>query len=440
MSQPHDPFSLFDDGQTTVIRPRPGGQGPAEPVRAPAAPPGDGAAVEPAFATGRNPLVRAAGPLLALASRLTAHADPGDIEGLRQRVIEALRRYEEQATAERVEPLAVRSGHYALCALIDDLILNTPWGSHGAWKERSLSGTFHNDRAAGNRFFDLAERMERDPARFVDVLELMYVCLALGFQGRFRGGRREASSLAEVRERLYAAVRAHRPPVERELSPRWRGMAAAHRPVGAAVPTWVIGVVAAAILGLVYIGFHFKLGGYADQLNQVLATLPPQGEVRLARAGEAAPVPSPAAPRILPEIEQVLAGEIEARLVEATEDAQTVMVRLRNQGLFPSGGVQVTDRYRPILERLGATLDQYAGRVLVVGHSDSVPVSKSARFASNWELSEARAAAVAEILATTLSEPERLRVEGRAETQPLAPNDTEEGRAQNRRVEVMLIK
>lgn len=127
-------------------------------------------------------------------------------------------------------------------------------------------------------------------------------------------------------------------------------------------------------------------------------------------------------------------------MIGATEDAQTVLVRLRNQGLFASGSAEVAGPYGPILQRLAAVLERHPGRILVIGHSDNVPIRNSTRFASNWELSQARARAVATLLADHLSDPDRLQVDGRADTQPLAPNDTPEGRAQNRRVEVVLVK
>jgi type VI secretion system protein ImpK len=75
--------------------------------------------------------------------------------------------------------------------------------------------------------------------------------------------------------------------------------------------------------------------------------------------------------------------------------------------------------------------------VLITGHTDNQPI-RSLRYPSNWDLSKARADAVKAVLAQTVR-PERLRAEGRADSEPVAPNDTPQGRAQNRRVELTLF-
>ena len=100
----------------------------------------------------------------------------------------------------------------------------------------------------------------------------------------------------------------------------------------------------------------------------------------------------------------------------------------------PLGG-----RHRDFRSRLGAAeaIDEVPGEVLVVGHSDNTPI-RSVRFPSNWHLSTARAEAVSERLSRNI-QGRRLRAEGRAESEPIAPNDSAEGRARNRRVDVHVL-
>jgi type VI secretion system protein ImpK len=76
------------------------------------------------------------------------------------------------------------------------------------------------------------------------------------------------------------------------------------------------------------------------------------------------------------------------------------------------------------------------GQVLITGHTDSVPI-RSARFPSNWHLSQERAKSVLQLLGDTVA-PARLSAEGRADSEPVAPNDTKENKARNRRVEITL--
>ena len=196
-----NPFSEPDDSDRTIIRPVPGGRrsvSPPMPEPAatapsrPAAPVTDGAEQ---VAMAVSPLVAAAGPLLQLLARLrnTAHQpDPGD---LRERATQAMRAFEQQARDAGVALDLLRPAHYALCASLDDVVLNTPWGSTGIWDARSLVSTFHQEVRSGERFFDLLAQMRQNPGKFLPVVELMYLCMSLGFQGRYRLSPRGQSYL-----------------------------------------------------------------------------------------------------------------------------------------------------------------------------------------------------------------------------------------------------
>ena len=120
----------------------------------------------------------------------------------------------------------------------------------------------------------------------------------------------------------------------------------------------------------------------------------------------------------------------------ASEDAQRATVRVHG-GVFGSGKAAANLQYLLILEQIGTALSDEPGQVLVVGHTDGI---RSARaLPVELGLSQARAEAVAEVLAAQLGGSERLATDGRADTEPLAPNDTAEG-ARNRRVEIILVK
>ena len=92
----------------------------------------------------------------------------------------------------------------------------------------------------------------------------------------------------------------------------------------------------------------------------------------------------------------------------------------------------------PLLEKVAQTLDKEPKEIMVVGHSDSVPLRSQVRFKSNHDLSVQRAQSVAGVLAPQLADPDRLVVEGRGPDDPIADNKTAEGRAQNRRVDILL--
>ena len=114
-----------------------------------------------------------------------------------------------------------------------------------------------------------------------------------------------------------------------------------------------------------------------------------------------------------------------------------VIVRLAGITLFEPGQAAVRAEFQPLIERIAAVLEQEGGAVKVVGHTDNVPI-RTARFPSNVELSQARAKAVGDMLKTKLTKPDRISFEGKGADTPIAPNATPAGRAQNRRVEILI--
>lgn len=133
-----------------------------------------------------------------------------------------------------------------------------------------------------------------------------------------------------------------------------------------------------------------------------------------------------------------LKPEIDAGLVTVKDEADRSVVLLRGDGLFASGSTVVRDRYEPVINRIAQAMNNVSGKILVVGYSDNIPI-RSARFASNYELSLDRARAVQKQLQENLSQPERVKAEGRGDASPLVPNNTPENRARNRRVEITLL-
>src|SRR5215471_19264545 len=202
-----NPFAEPEETEKTVIRPNPGSRraAPAERSPMPDAPPPPLPASDPTVAasidrTGINPLVAAASVLLGLASRVRGTVSQRDVEGLRDRVVRELKAFEAKASATGLPRELLRSAHYALSATIDDLVLSTPWGAQSSWAKRSMVSTFHNEVVGGERFYEILNQLHKNPGRSADVLELMYVCLALGFEGRLRVTGRGTSEHSRVRE------------------------------------------------------------------------------------------------------------------------------------------------------------------------------------------------------------------------------------------------
>jgi type VI secretion system protein ImpK len=440
-----NPFGEPDETEKTIIRPSPGGRRPVPTERtvvpdvgreAPQAP------TDPAVAAvltrdGLNPVVAAASVLLGLASRIRGTATQKDVEGLRDRVVRELKTFEANASATGLPRELVRTAHYALSATVDDLVLSTPWGSQSSWAKRSMVSTFHNEVVGGERFYEILNQLHKNPGRSADVLELMYICLALGFEGRLRVTGRGTSEHSRVREGVYRTLRERRGDFERDLSPHWRGIAAGHRPLTSYIPTWVIAVATAALLMLMFMGFTYALSD-ASSGSDWLVGLQPVGTVAIDRP-EAAPPPEP--PIIVPNVfTKFLEPEIKEGLVTVDENAQRILVRISGEGMFASGSDQLDPEFVPIMERIGKALESQPGRAVITGHTDNVPIKKSLRFPSNYHLSVARAETVKAIVVAHLSDPSRVTSEGRGETEPVADNTKAEGRKRNRRIELIVQK
>ncbi|MGH8720828.1 MAG: OmpA family protein [Burkholderiales bacterium] len=135
--------------------------------------------------------------------------------------------------------------------------------------------------------------------------------------------------------------------------------------------------------------------------------------------------------------EQVQKGQLQVRRYK---DMLTVDVA--EQLFFDSGRAALKDSGKKVLQEVADALKDYADKAIrVVGHTDNVPIAKAARsvFASNWELSAARATTVVRFLQDAGIAPERLIATGRAQYAPVAPNDSTQGRQKNRRIEITLI-
>jgi chemotaxis protein MotB len=131
--------------------------------------------------------------------------------------------------------------------------------------------------------------------------------------------------------------------------------------------------------------------------------------------------------------EEIAAGKLEISL-----EPRGLVISLRQAVFFPSGEDVIDPRTYPIVEKIAALLNSQPNRIRMEGHTDSVPIH-TARFRSNWELSTARAIAMLRLLTDRYEvDPERLAVAGYAETSPVAPNDSEEGRGRNRRVDIVI--
>jgi chemotaxis protein MotB len=152
------------------------------------------------------------------------------------------------------------------------------------------------------------------------------------------------------------------------------------------------------------------------------------------RAAEAAQ----ALKQVADQVESAMGDLIKDDLVVVRRSDFWIEVEIKSDILYPSASAQLSPSAMPVIERLAKALQPFNNLVRVEGHTDNRPINTVAFF-SNWELSAARAASVVRVLASQGVAPTRLAVIGYGETRPRAPNQTAEGRGQNRRVVMVIL-
>jgi type VI secretion system protein ImpK len=263
-----------------------------------------------------------------------------------------------------------------------------------------------------------------EPREHLDLLEVIYRILSLGFEGRYRyeaDGRRKHET---VRQRLYAEITAQRGPVAAALSPHWQTNAKNARRSFYDLPVWISAVVLSVIV--------LDLFGY---FKYILTTRSVELQNAIADIGRITP---PAAPASL-HLKTLLKDEIAAGTVSVDEDAQHSSVTFRGDDMFSAGKVAVNPSMTPLIDKIAAAIAKVAGKTTVTGYTDNVPI-KSRQFASNQALSEERAAQVMQLLQTAGVPASRLEAVGKGDADPVGENRTPQGRARNRRVEITVAQ
>ena len=424
--EPDDPFFSPTSDDRTIIRPIPGGRRADIPSPA-ASTPTPKASDAPLPRLGQlNPLEAAASGLLALLTRLNNSHTHNNPDQLKDKLTREIRTFQQTAQAQGIDSETAYTARYILCTVLDEAALRTPWGHQSGWSQHSLLSSFHKEVYGGERFFNLLKSFAQNPAKNLNILELMYLCLALGFEGSYRIAEGGKDKLARIKEWLYEILQKQRGHPDRTLSPHWQGFTDRRNPLMQYIPFWVFGMVMAGLLALMFSGSLFYLNRQSDPVFRQIY-------------GIKTPAPKPQAPPpVKITLSKLLAEEIGQNQVNVYETPRQGKVTIQGDSLFRSGSATVNQAVIPLLYRIGGAVDQLPGQVIITGHSDSQPI-RSARFPSNWHLSQQRAEAVASVVKDNMDSPTRVIVEGRADLEPVASNKTREGRAKNRRVDIVLV-
>lgn len=218
---------------------------------------------------GLNPLVDVAGYLFSTLGKLKNLKTYSNLPVLQKELTTEIYSFQESAQAKGYRSEYTLVSRYALCATFDDVISSTPWGCDGQWDNYSLLSVFNSEGAQQERFFLILERIIKEPALYIDVMEFMYICLSLGYQGSYRGAESH-QQLEKITHSLYKRICAYHGDFTRTLSPfPIRAFYPAKKP-SRQTPYWLVLLMTTVIILSLFVGLGSVLDSMTSQAYHAL--------------------------------------------------------------------------------------------------------------------------------------------------------------------------
>jgi type VI secretion system protein ImpK len=238
------------------------------------------------YTPGLNPLVNAAAHLLLEMVSLRAGGeghtgapieterseqdDDPNLEKLRNRLESEIRGFETRAMGYEIDNSHVLAARYLLCTALDESVSTSRIGAGGGWARQALLSTFHNETWGGEKFFQILERCMQQPARNLYLLELIYLLLSLGFEGRYKLQARGPIELESLREKIYRQIRLLRGEPSPDLCKKLPQGKYKNK-IYAYVPLWLLTTLVAICLAVTFAGFAHILDNRAAPLLRQFA-------------------------------------------------------------------------------------------------------------------------------------------------------------------------
>ncbi len=207
----------------------------------------------------------------ALILQLRSTSDYGDEPVLRQRISDLLNRIERQAKDSGLDYEDIHNSIFALIAFIDETLIASNWALRDAWLSKPLQMEFFNRFDAGEEFFVRLEQFRQRPNSYGDVLEIYYMCMTLGFKGKYM--IQEKAQLRQIIEGTYTDLRQTRGKSIESLAPHGGRKDEFVQVVTREIPVWVILVTAFALGFVFYLTMTFFMNDGADKVIQMINSL-----------------------------------------------------------------------------------------------------------------------------------------------------------------------
>ena len=208
---------------------------------------------------GLNELIHFASILLSLMIKLSNSVMHNDVPKLKYKLQDEIKQFEINAGRAGISNDKILQARYVLCTSLDEIVVSTPWGQESNWSQQSLLSLFHGETWGGEKFYLLLERLLKEPGKNLDILELIYICISLGFQGKYRVIDNGQGEVEHLRDTLYRQLRSLKNDFNKELSNHWRGVSDRRGALIRYVPLWVVGALSGVILLAMFSSFTYML-------------------------------------------------------------------------------------------------------------------------------------------------------------------------------------
>ncbi len=148
--------------------------------------------------SGKGELLELATPLLGLCSRVRGASHYHSVEELHARVKNEIQNFSSELETAGYDKATIQAARYCMCTMVDESVMSQDWGAESSWSENTMLSIYHNETWGGEKFYAILDRVINDASRFPDLLEFQYLCMLLGFEGKYHVAHNGKSKLEHL--------------------------------------------------------------------------------------------------------------------------------------------------------------------------------------------------------------------------------------------------
>lgn len=223
-----------------------------------------------------NPLIDSCSSLLALRVRLLTlnELEPDNVSNLYLQVSDDIRALEVELKEEDYSQASILICRYCLCCALDEIALEKDWGTNSSWAENSLLNEFHGETWGGEKFFTLLSRLSMEPTQHLELLELIFLLLSLGYKGKYadekHGGNKERE---KVLYNLNQLIEQYKEKPQGSLSTPTKYRVDDGFNMQLDIPPWLIYALSLTLLIILFLAFNASLDTQTERILQQLQSI-----------------------------------------------------------------------------------------------------------------------------------------------------------------------